>query len=59
MNGDRARAAVLFKQLVDDPPPSWNYPERVALLRNLRALHTLRPALLGFAFLPTRKLCRR
>ena len=68
MSGDRARAVVLLDQLVRDPSPFWDYPERVALLRNLRALHrgkearalcedTLHPAVFQLAYLPTRRAC--
>jgi hypothetical protein len=70
MDGDRARAASLLATLVAHPSVHWDYPERVALVRNLRALHrvkeadavcadTLRPAVFRIAFLPTRKQCSR
>ena len=68
MSGDRARAVRLLDAIVRDPSPYWEYPERVALLRNLRALHrdkaaqalcedTLRPAIFHYAYLPTRRVC--
>src|SRR5439155_7697327 len=61
MDGDRVKAVVLLEAIVRDPSPSWDYPERVALLRNLRALRrtkdartlcddTLRPAIFAWAF---------
>jgi predicted Ser/Thr protein kinase/tetratricopeptide (TPR) repeat protein len=67
--GDHRRAAALLAALVADPTPNWDYPERAALLRNLRALgrwkeakalcaDTLRPAVFRYAFLPMKKLCR-
>ena len=69
MTGDRRRAAELLGKLVADPTPSWDYPERVALLRNLRALgrdadaralcdDTLKPAVFAWAYLPARRVCR-
>ena len=59
---------MLLDQLVRDPSPFWDYPGRVALLRNLRALHrdkearavcedTLHPAVFQLAYLPTRRAC--
>jgi hypothetical protein len=68
MTGNRARAAELFGQLVADPSAGWDYPERMALLRNLRALgrdkdvralcdDTLRPAVFTWAYLPARRQC--
>ena len=68
--GDRAKAALLLKQLIDDPSPFWEFPERVALLRNLKALgrtgearelcdDTLRPPLFQWSFLPARRACKR
>jgi tetratricopeptide (TPR) repeat protein len=68
LNGDRRRAADLLSKLVADPTSSWDYPERVALLRNLRALRrdkdaralcddTLHPAVFTWAYLPTRRQC--
>ena len=70
MTGDRRRAAQLLGTLVADPTASWDYPERVALLRNLRALgrdkdaralcdDTLRPAIFTWAYLPARRQCER
>jgi hypothetical protein len=69
MTGDRGKAVELLQALVRDPSPFWDYPERVALLRNLRALHrdqeasalcedTMQPAEFQLAFLPTRRVCR-
>jgi hypothetical protein len=66
--GDRRRAAELLGRLVADPTASWDYPERIALLRNLRALgrdkearalcdDTLRPAVFTWAYLPARRQC--
>jgi predicted Ser/Thr protein kinase/tetratricopeptide (TPR) repeat protein len=68
--GDRARAATLLRQLVSDPSPFWDYPERAALVRNLRALgrgkeaeavcaDTMRPAVFRYAFMPMRTLCQK
>jgi tRNA A-37 threonylcarbamoyl transferase component Bud32/tetratricopeptide (TPR) repeat protein len=68
--GDRARAAELLAALVADPTFTWDYPERVALARNLAALgqrdalaalcaDTLRPAVYREAFLLARSTCRR
>jgi Tfp pilus assembly protein PilF/predicted Ser/Thr protein kinase len=68
--GDRARAVDLLHQIVDDPSPTWDFPERAALLRNLRALgrtneadalcaDTLRPAVFRYAFMAVRKLCAK
>ncbi|HEU0030364.1 MAG TPA: serine/threonine-protein kinase [Kofleriaceae bacterium] len=68
--GDRARAAVLLGELVDDPGPAWDYPERVALVRWLSALGRdrdvrtrcaaiERPAVFRLAWLPAREMCRR
>jgi hypothetical protein len=70
LTGDPARAAALLHDIVGDPSPSWDYPERMALLRNLRALgradearalcaDTLRPAIFQWAFLPARRTCDR
>jgi hypothetical protein len=68
MRGDRAAAVELLEAIVHDPSPFWDFPERIALLRNLRALHrdhdaadlcddTLRPAIFQMAFLPARRVC--
>ena len=68
--GDRARAVALLSELVGDPGPSWDYPERVALARNLHALGRTRelrercadlshPAVFRLAFLPARHACRQ
>ena len=67
--GDHAHAAEVLQALVDDPTQSWNYSERIALLRNLRALHRTRqakavctelvsPPLFHFALLTARMQCR-
>lgn len=69
LDGDRAKAADLLGELVADPTFSWDYPERAALIRNLRALgrtkelaavcdDTLRPAIVRPALLVIRALCR-
>ena len=66
--GDHARAAQLLGEVVADPTFSWDYPERAALIRNLRAAHqlrqaaavctdTLNPALFHTAFLVLRRTC--
>jgi len=67
--GDRGRATELLAKLVADPSPYWDYPERAALLRNLRALgrtreakalcaDTLRPAIFRYAVLAMKLACR-
>jgi hypothetical protein len=69
MAGERARAARILDDLVKDPTPTWDYPERAALLRDLRALHrdadakalcaaTLEPAIFRYAYLALRGKCR-
>ena len=66
--GDHARAAELLGELVADPTFSWDYPERAALVRNLReagrpreaaavCTDTLHPALFHTAFLVLRRTC--
>ena len=66
--GDRAGAAKLLAALVGDPTPTWDYPERAALLRDLRALDrdreartlcedTLSPAIWRDAYLALRRPC--
>jgi predicted Ser/Thr protein kinase/tetratricopeptide (TPR) repeat protein len=66
--GNRARSVALLRELVNDPSPFWDYPERAALIRNLRALgktkeadavcaDTMKPAIFRVAFMPVRKLC--
>jgi TolB-like protein len=68
MTGDHVRAALLLGELVHDPSAFWDYPERMALVRNLRALHrikearavcedTMHPAVFQLAFLPARRFC--
>jgi len=68
--GDPAKAARLFREVVDNPATSWDYPERAALIRNLRAAadtagvealckDTLEPAIYRQAFVVLRGLCRR
>jgi hypothetical protein len=70
MSGDREKAVKLLDKLVKDPSPYWDYPERVALLRNLRALRrtkeakalcddTLRPAIFQWSILPARRACQQ
>ena len=65
---DRAKAASILTELVADPTFFWDYPERAALARNLRALHrlreltalcadTLHPALFRPANLAFRRIC--
>jgi predicted Ser/Thr protein kinase/tetratricopeptide (TPR) repeat protein len=67
---DPARAAAILAELVADPTATWDYPERAALLRTLRAANrpreakqlcadTLRPAMYRPAFLALRARCRR
>jgi len=67
--GDHRRAADLLAKLVADPTPYWDYPERAALLRNLRALgrtreakalcaDSLRPAIFRYAVLAMKRACR-
>jgi tetratricopeptide (TPR) repeat protein len=69
LSGDRERAASVLDGIVRDASAFWDYPERIALLRNLRALHrrkeaealcddTLRPAIFQMAYLPARRACR-
>jgi len=68
--GDRATAAAILGELVADPTATWDYPERAALLRNLRALHrdaaitalcddTRRPPIYRSAFIVLRGACAR
>ena len=68
--GDRVTAVTVLDALVRDPTASWDYPERIALARNLHALgktrelralcdDLVRPAVFRFAFLPARATCRR
>ena len=69
LTGDRAKAATILGELVADPTFSWDYPERAALLRNLRALgrtaeadalcgETLEPAVFRLAYTALRRACR-
>jgi len=57
-----------YRTLVDNPGDRWDYPDRVALLRNLRALgerteieHRCRdlthPPIFGFGWLIARRAC--
>jgi tRNA A-37 threonylcarbamoyl transferase component Bud32/tetratricopeptide (TPR) repeat protein len=66
--GDRARAAELLGALVDNPTWEWDYPERVALIRNLQALGrtkevaavckaTIEPAVMRYAYRAVRRIC--
>jgi predicted Ser/Thr protein kinase/tetratricopeptide (TPR) repeat protein len=68
--GNRRRAVAILQALIDDPTFFWDYPERAALARNLRALgrrrelaelcaQTLKPAVFRVAFLALRRVCRR
>jgi len=68
LDGNRARAVELLGALVADPSPYWDFPERAALLRNLRALgrtaeatalctDTMRPALFRYAVLAMKRAC--
>jgi hypothetical protein len=68
--GDRAGAATVLGEVVEDPTFTWDYPERVALIRNLRALKrgkqvakvcadTLRPAVFRVAFVVVASVCAR
>ena len=67
--GDRATAVTILSALVADPTFIWDYPERAALLRNLRSLgrtaeaaalckQTLEPAVFRLAFTALRRACR-
>lgn len=67
--GDHAKAAALLAEIVHNPTFTWDYPERAALLRNLRAVDdkpaiaalckdTLEPAIYHHAFVVLRALCR-
>jgi len=67
--GDRAKAAAQLATVVDDPAFFWDLPERVALIRNLRALgrtqelkllcaRSLRPPVFRIAWLQVRAACR-
>ncbi len=66
--GDHAKAAKLLDVLVDDPTGEWDLPERVALVRNLRALgrkseadaacaEISRPVVMRYAFTAARRYC--
>ena len=69
--GDRARAVELLRAMISDPSDYWDYPERMALLRNLEALDrstearalcrdtALRPAIPRDEMLPAQYACRR
>jgi len=68
--GKRAEAVAILTDVVGDPTFFWDYPERAALIRNLRALHktkeaaavctaTLSPALYRTAYLVLRHTCGR
>jgi serine/threonine-protein kinase len=68
--GNHAKAAALLRDLVGNPTFQWDYPERAALIRNLRALHdskhveevcadTLHPAVFRVAYLVLRGMCRK
>ncbi|MBA2544010.1 MAG: hypothetical protein H0V17_30485, partial [Deltaproteobacteria bacterium] len=69
--GDHAKAAALLLELVANPSPTWDYPERAMLIRNLRAIpkrddevakicnDTLEPAMYRHAFPVVRATCRK
>jgi hypothetical protein len=67
--GDRETAVKMLAELVANPSFSWDYPERAALIRNLRALKrkkevaalcadTERPAIWRVAYLVVRARCK-
>jgi tRNA A-37 threonylcarbamoyl transferase component Bud32/tetratricopeptide (TPR) repeat protein len=69
LSGDRAGAAKILRGLVDDPTFTWDYPERAALVRNLRAMgrhkdavavcvDTLHPAVFRAAQVVMQRTCR-
>jgi predicted Ser/Thr protein kinase/tetratricopeptide (TPR) repeat protein len=66
--GDHARAVEILERLVANPSTNWDYPERAALFRNLRALgraerirtlcEDLRaPKVFRYAWIPLRAGC--
>jgi predicted Ser/Thr protein kinase len=67
--GDHRRAVALLRALLAEPGVHWDYPERAALLRNLRALRARKevaqicrelrhPPVFRYAWLPLRASCR-
>jgi len=67
LRGDHAHAAEQLEAIVGSPSFSWDYPERAALLRNLRdnkkiaalCADTLRPAVFRPAWLVIRSRCAK
>ena len=66
---DHGKAAAILAELVADPTFTWDYPERAALIRNLRALKrskdvaalcadTVHPAIYRTALPVLRRLCK-
>ncbi len=69
MAGDRKRAVEGLTRLVKDPTFEWDFVERAALIRNLRALgdrrhaaavcaDTMRPPVIRRVFLVLRRICK-
>jgi tetratricopeptide (TPR) repeat protein len=67
--GDRAQAAKLLGELVDNPTYEWDFVERLALRRNLLALgrtkeadalcaDTLRPTTMRYVFKVVQRICK-
>jgi hypothetical protein len=66
LDKDHAKAAAILDELIHDPTPGWDFPERAALLRELREAHkktdalcaeTLKPAVFRHAFLVLQRQC--
>ena len=66
--GDHRAAAAILSEVVHNPTYTWDYPERAALLRNLRAIgdkpaiaalctDTLEPAIYHHAFVVLKAQC--
>ncbi|HEU0034387.1 MAG TPA: serine/threonine-protein kinase [Kofleriaceae bacterium] len=66
--GDHRRAIEILRGLVDDPATFWDYPERAALIRNLRAIGDVagaravceqlrQPAVFRWAWIPLHRIC--
>jgi predicted Ser/Thr protein kinase/tetratricopeptide (TPR) repeat protein len=67
LRGDHAAAAAILEEIIASPSFTWDYPERAALLRNLKdkakakalCADSLHPAVFRAAYLPLRERCRK